>query len=195
MRARQICIRLIRKVQMISLVHLPKSPLTKLQYHQLEPLGVSRKHINFKREGWFRWDAQATGFSELNIDGSARDNTITGGGVIRDSSGRIIAGFSSMYGTETSTLAEFLALQEGLLLCGSLQLDHVCIESDSSVVVHAIRKGKIDNWKLFYVMNQCLNSFSNGFHIEHVYRQKNMVADRLAAWAHEHKDKLEIDRI
>lgn len=178
MRARQICIRIIRKVQLISLVNLPKRPSTNLQHHQLELMGVSRKHTRFKKGGWFRWEAPGTGYYKLNIDGSARDNINTGGGVIRDSAGRMIAGFSSMYGTGTNTHAEFLALQEGLDLCRNLQIDSLYIESDSAVVVQAIHKGKVDNWRLFYLVNRCLDSFANRYHIDHMYRQKNTVADR-----------------
>lgn len=65
-----------------------------------------------------------------------------------------------MYGTETNTLTEFLALQEGLLLCGSLQLPCVRIESDSAVVVQAIRKGKINNWMPFYVVRVLILIFT-----------------------------------
>lgn len=57
---------------------------------------------------------------KLNIDGSARDNIITGGGVIWDSFGRFIAGFSIYFGNGKNTLAEFLALREGLYLCRHL---------------------------------------------------------------------------
>lgn len=77
MRARQICIRIIRKVQLMALVHLPKRPSTKLQYQQLELIGVTRKHVRFKKGGWFRWEAPGTHGYKFNIDGSARENNIT----------------------------------------------------------------------------------------------------------------------
>lgn len=80
-------------------------------------------------------------------------------------------------------------------MCGSLQLPCVRIESDFAVVVQAIRKGKSDNWRLFYLVNECLHSFLPGVYIEHVYRQKNLLADRLTAWAHKHKARRDIFRI
>lgn len=54
MHTTHICIHTIRKIQLISLVHLPQRPSTKLQYHQLKIMGVSGKHVRFKKEGWFR---------------------------------------------------------------------------------------------------------------------------------------------
>lgn len=45
---------------------------------------------------------------KLNIDGSARDNIITGGEVIRDSFGRFIAGFSIYFGNGKTLSRNFL---------------------------------------------------------------------------------------
>lgn len=38
-------------------------------------------------------------------------------------------------------------------------------------------------------------ALSPSFSIKHGYRHKNMVADRLAAWAHEHKSRINLFRI
>lgn len=127
------------KFGMISLIRAQRRLSPRLQYHQLD-MGVSRKHVRFKKGGWFKWDSPATGAYKLNIDGSAKDNIITGRGIIRDSPGRMIASFSTMYGNGTNTLAESSALKEGLFMCSSLQLPCVRIESDSAVMVHAIKK-------------------------------------------------------
>lgn len=43
---------------------------------------------------------------KLNVDGSARDGDITGGGVIRDADGNMVAGFSYFYGQGTIMRAE-----------------------------------------------------------------------------------------
>lgn len=96
MRARQICIRVIHKVKLIMLLHTPKRPSTKFQHLRLELLGLTRKHVKVKVGAWYRWEAPAPGTYKLNIDGSACDNKITGGGVVRDCEGHFIAGFSNM---------------------------------------------------------------------------------------------------
>lgn len=77
-------------------------------------------------------------------------------------------------------------------MCRSLQITCVHIESDSALVVQMIRQGKLDNWRFYYIVSECLHSLLPGYHIDHVYKQKNMVADRLAVWAHEHNDHLDI---
>lgn len=168
MHARQICIRVIRKVQLISLVNLPKCPSSKLQYHQLELVGMTRKYIRQKKEGWFRWESPEPGIFKLNIDGSAQDDVITGGGIVRDASGRVVAGFSANYGDGTNNWAELLALCDGLSMCGRLQLPRVCVESNLAFVVQAIQKRQSENWRFFYVVTECLRSFHPRYTIEHV---------------------------
>lgn len=112
---------------------------------------------------------------------------ITGGGVLRDHDGNLIAGFSKFYGLGTNTLAEMMALGDGLRCCIALGFDQVMVESDSLIVVGAIRSGKIDNWKLEYIFRECRMLFSSAtFDIVHGFQQKNQVADRLAAEAHVH---------
>lgn len=153
MRARQICIRVIRKVQTISLVHKPNRLSTKIQYNQLELVGITRKHIRFKPGGWFRWDAPGAGTYKINIDRPVKDNVITCGGVIRDAAGYVVVGFSINYGQGTNNRAELLALRDGVDLCVRLQLERVCIESDSTLVVQAIQRRHSPNWRLHYLVN------------------------------------------
>lgn len=156
---------------------------------------MTRKYIRQKKGGWFRWESPEPGTFKLNIDGSAKDDVNTEGGIVRDASGRVVAGFSANYGDGTNNWAELLALCDGLSLCGCLQLPRVCVESNLAFVVQAIQKRQSENWRFFYVVTECLRSFHPRYTIENVYRQKNMVADRLAAWAHIHEDIREFVRI
>lgn len=52
----------------------------------------------------------------VNLNGSAKDDLVSGGGVIRNEEESLVAAYSSFYGNGTNNLAKFLALQ-GLLLC------------------------------------------------------------------------------
>lgn len=54
-------------------------------------------------------------------------------------------GFSHFYGEQTNNMAEFLALKDGLNLCKQRNISPVIIESDSLVVVTAVRLAKSDN--------------------------------------------------
>lgn len=133
-----------------------------------------------------------TGWVKLNFDGSVQDGSITGGGVFRDEVGRFILGYSIFFGDGSNNRAEFLALAEGLLLGQTMGFERICIDGDSAIVVSAIQTGYTNNWKLEYVIRQCLQGFNSGNRISHVYKQHNMVADRLADWAYEHQHRMDI---
>lgn len=95
------------------------------------------------------------------------------------------------YGRGTNTLAEILALKDGLRLCRDLNISRVLVERDSEVVVMAIRACSIGNWRLEYSLRDCLNLLPISFEIIHGYRQKNQVVYRLAAAAHRVRTRME----
>lgn len=78
-----------------------------------------------------QWDKPAVGWLKLNIDLGLAG----GGGVIRDWSGRWIAGFSRNIGIASSLMAELWAIRDGLMLCVERNLDMVEIEMDAKAVV------------------------------------------------------------
>lgn len=69
------------------------------------------------------------------------------------------------------------------------------IESNSLIVVTAIRMAHTDNWRLEYELRDCLKLYSPDFEIVHGYRQKNVVADRLATWAYSHRLRQDFFRV
>lgn len=71
---------------------------------------------------WCRWLRAIRGRLKLNIDGSTRIGDITGGSVIRDEIGNLVASFSYYYGQGTIMLAEFKALHDGLSLCNAMEI-------------------------------------------------------------------------
>lgn len=84
-----------------------------------------------------KWTSTAFGFPKLNVDGCSLDpSECGGGGVIRDTQGALIAGFSTFYGWETNTMAEVRALLDGIRLCIKLQLDRIEIGTYSQLLVH-----------------------------------------------------------
>ncbi|XP_042962389.1 uncharacterized protein LOC122296652 [Carya illinoinensis] len=96
-----------------------------------------------KKVKYVKWKTPHSGMIKLNVDGGARTNPgeAGGGGVIRDSSGRCIAGFAHFYRNATNTAAECSALLDGLRLCKQLQFQNDLIESDSSVVMNWLASG------------------------------------------------------
>ena len=61
-----------------------------------------------------------------------------GGGLIRDSAGFWVKGFSRSLGTGTSMLAECWALRDGLFLAIQLGIQNLEVELDAKVVVDLI---------------------------------------------------------
>lgn len=87
------------------------------------------------------------------------------------------------------------ALRDGLLFCLALNISLVLVESDSSVMVQAMRAGYIENWQLGYQFKEWYKLLSPSSEITHGFRQKNHVADRLAAFAHSSKVNQEFFRM
>lgn len=138
MNARRICLKVISQVQLISLIHSPIKVSGKLQFHMMGVLGIQNKSIQLKRGRWCQWTRPRSRRYKLNVDGSARNRIIMGGGVVRDDLGRTIAVFLHFYGTGTITTVEIKALSDGINLCSSLGITDLDIERDSRLVVLAV---------------------------------------------------------
>lgn len=135
MRARAICLRVLQRVQLINLATTPTKGPSKIQENSLAKMGISRAKVRKKRGVWCKWDKPSPGWFKLNIDGSANDDAIMGGSIIRDHHGNLICAFSAFYGQGTNNL---FALRDGLLMCLALNLERVRIESDFMIVVSAM---------------------------------------------------------
>lgn len=191
MNVREICLKVTRKTQLVNLVYNSKPPSNKLNVHILESMRIMPNDLHVRRGIWCKWDRPPRGWYKLNIDGSVRGNGSAGGGIIRSIDGALVAAFSYYYGEGSNNLAEFLALKDGMLLCKALNLSPVLIESDSSIVVTAVRSAHGDNWRLAYILRECVVLYTSDFELIHGYRQKNVVTDRLVAHAYSHQGRHE----
>lgn len=143
MNARTIARRVIYRIQLYSIIFTHKKHATTIQRNILDIIGINYKHIQAKRGAWYKWDAPLPGWYKLNIDGSARSDICTGGGIIRDSHGNMLMAFSNFYGPGSNNFTEFAALRDGLNLCQALGITQVSIKSDSMIVVNAKRSKKV----------------------------------------------------
>lgn len=191
MNARRICLRVIARVQLLSLITAPTKPAHKVHPHILGITGIHPKPLKVKRGLWCKWSQPNLGRYKLNIDGSARNGIVTSGGVIWDATGNLLAMFSNYHGPGTITKVEFMALLDGLNLCRSLGVTEIDIESDSQVVVHAMTGKHARSWEHTYTLRRCLELWYDSMEIRHVFRQANTVADSCAAWAHSHRTRRE----
>ncbi|KAG7979916.1 hypothetical protein I3843_05G155000 [Carya illinoinensis] len=121
-----------------------------------------------KQLKYIKWEMPEVRTVKLNVDGGARNNPgeAGGGGIIRDSRGRCIAGFAHNYGIASNTVAECRALLDGLRLCKQLKFQNVLVESDYMVVMDWVTSGGISR------------EISARF--RHIFREANMVVNFLA---------------
>ena len=132
-----------------------------------------------------RWLKPAPGRLKLNLDGSSLGNPgpVGGGGVLRDSSGNFIFGFSKFFGSCSNNEAELRAVVEGISICKHLGYDGIDIECDSNIVVSWIRSRICNLWYLWDFWDQLIDLLEGfDFSIHHFYREGNKVADALARY-------------
>ncbi|CAA6669476.1 unnamed protein product [Spirodela intermedia] len=95
-------------------------------------------------------DHRLIGHLKLNVDGAAHENPglAGGGGNLRDHTRSIIFAFSHYYNVQTNTVAEAMAIHDGLLLYEECNLHGIVLESDSRVLVEMLRVGTCSHWRL-----------------------------------------------
>lgn len=82
-------------------------------------LGISTVFYRTHKTAIVRWLKPPLGYFKLNVDGSSRVNPDESsvGGVVRDSSGRVLISFSEFIGVGSNIRAELWAVWMGLLIC------------------------------------------------------------------------------
>ncbi|KAL6138237.1 hypothetical protein ACLB2K_063520 [Fragaria x ananassa] len=110
---------------------------------------------------------------------------IGGDGVIRKSDGNCLYGFFSNFGFGTVLKVEAEALYVGLTIISELHLTSLGIETDSSILVLLVKDSAkpVVSQQLRQTIINCQNLLKSFQHytLEHVYREQNIVADKLAA--------------
>lgn len=124
---------------------------------------------------------------KLNTDGAHSNisNLIAAAGVIRDSNGNWIVGFSKFLGSGDALLAEIWALKLGLCLCVSKGLKNIFVETDSAIAAHLILCHNISHTHPLYpLIDDCRSALTVSLSsLHHIHREGNMCADILAKTA------------
>ena len=170
-------------------VQILSNALTKVRHwnssddHVLRNMEVQILLKKQKKIQVLRWLKPGLGRLKLNLDGSSLGNPgpAGGGGVLRDSSGNFIFGFSKFFGSCSNNEAELRAVVEGITICKQLGHVGIDIECDSDVVVSWIRSRRCRYlWDFWDQLTDLLEGFD--FSIHHLYREGNKVADALARY-------------
>lgn len=120
-----------------------------------------------------------------HVDGGARGNPGPAGyGVtIDDASGKRLAELSEYLGHKTNNVAEYSGLVAALEYCLENGCKALQVISDSELIVkqmNGVYKVKHPELKQFYDRARQMAAKLEWFHIEHVLRERNHQADRLA---------------
>jgi len=139
------------------------------------------KHVTIRQE--VHWCPPPANVIKLNCDGSAIGAQSCGaiGFVIKDSNSTFLGAISSNIGHATTLEAEFSASMLAIEHARERQLNHICLETDSSRVVQAFNKNTGIPWQMRARWYNCLK-FCNNIDCScvHVLREGNQVADALA---------------
>ncbi|PKU71836.1 Putative ribonuclease H protein [Dendrobium catenatum] len=127
------------------------------------------------------WRKPTPPFVKLNSDGSVNNLSAGAGGIIRDSSGSVLAAFAAPIHHSNAITAELLALNYGLKICKNRGFNNVWIEVDDMLLIQIINgtiPGNPQNFYLIREIKHCISSMN--FFISHIYREANVCADWLA---------------
>ncbi|BFG20702.1 hypothetical protein CerSpe_069760 [Prunus speciosa] len=131
------------------------------------------------------WTAPKCGICKINTDGSRKTETgcIGAGGILRDSTGKWLNGFSVNLGIGTILEAELWGVFWGLKLAWDMGYRIVEVECDASYVVALLQNAPMSDHRLFSLLNCCHLKLHDDWicSLTHVYREQNRAADLLAA--------------
>ena len=131
-----------------------------------------------------KWSKPLPGWCKLNTDGASLGNLgkAGGGGLIRDSEGRWINGYSRSIGHTISVVAELWAVRDGLNLAIQLGISCLEVELDAKIIVELLENTNSINIKISPLLHDCrflLTRFTQ-VRVAHVYREVNRCVDLLA---------------
>ncbi|BFG28792.1 hypothetical protein CerSpe_150660 [Prunus speciosa] len=130
------------------------------------------------------WQYPNEGVIKINTDGCRKgeDGRIAAGGVLRDSFEQWMRGFAVNLGVGEVLEVELWGIYLGLKIAWDIGCSAVVLESDSAIAVHLLNKNVEDLHPLAAMLWGCQDYINKNWvcSIHHVYRECNMVADRLA---------------
>lgn len=127
---------------------------------------------------------------KVNVDGSFRSSSgmAACGGLIYDSHGVLITGFSCNLGACTSVWAEAWSLYLGMKLARTLGFSTVVFEMDSQTIVNCVNLRRFVNAFLSPIFQEIWHLLSSpdwDVRVVHIFQEANRVADFSANLGHD----------
>ncbi|CAL1355853.1 unnamed protein product [Linum trigynum] len=130
------------------------------------------------------WTPPPEGWLSLHVDGASSGNPgpAGAGGVLRDSSGRWVAGFVANLGAATAALSELWAISYGLDIARKAGCSFLQVASDSQLAIQLIstRQDPIHPYATLLTAIRRKIGSDWVVRIAHTYREGNRVADWLS---------------
>ncbi|MBA0630831.1 hypothetical protein Godav_002891 [Gossypium davidsonii] len=129
-----------------------------------------------------RWQAPLVNWVKLNIDGSCWSNLNLASAVevVRDQHGKWVIGYGRNIDSCIAVVTELWTIFDGLQLLWSKGANHVLLENDSKVVVHACTSE--DDSYGNYALTSCIKEIQHRnwtVHVTHIYRESNIATHAL----------------
>ena len=150
-----------------------------LEYHFLTSTPLSHVPKAWARCNWIK---PPSGLFKLNTDASVIDHKVGGGGLIYDSEGRWVEGFTKYIGTTSVLMAELWALRDGIHMAKHLHIHNLVIKVDSAEAINLLSSPSNSNRLTQPLVNDCRDTFQafQRVHLLHCYREANRATDSLA---------------
>lgn len=143
-----------------------------------------RTESNGKRYELKGWKPPSRGWVEFNTDGavSMKQNKSSCGGVLHDSEGLWIVGFSLSLGNCSPFEAEEWAIFQSLRMGWDMGFKKIQVESDCQVLVNLINGENDSSYSGSFVFLeiQSLLQYNWSVKISYIPREKNLIVDYLA---------------
>ncbi|GAU35983.1 hypothetical protein TSUD_207870 [Trifolium subterraneum] len=131
----------------------------------------------------------------FNTDGASRQGITAGcGGLLRNSSGHWLGGFSRHLGRCNAYLAELWGVFDGLTFAYDKGFKKIVLHVDSNVVVQTLqsdRDGSVVGWRLIQEIQRLL-VMDWEVRICHSYRESNACVDALANLGCDHEPGMRV---
>ncbi|KAH9718348.1 putative ribonuclease H protein [Citrus sinensis] len=140
-----------------------------------------------RKEIFIGWMPPPWPWCKLNTNGSCKHTgAAAAGGVIRDSVGHWVSGFSMNIGESSVIMTELWGLYQGLSLAWNVGIRHLLVEVDNLCVTQMISQQVVVP-NVSYALVVAIRDFLNRnwqINISHIYREANSAADFMANMAH-----------
>ncbi|ONH91666.1 hypothetical protein PRUPE_8G128400 [Prunus persica] len=123
---------------------------------------------------------------KVNFDGSVRSNLATTGFVICDWNGNVRLADTKNSGQVSFTVAECLALRDGLAHAIHKGWQKILMEGDSKLIIDCVNNLVSVPWSISLLVQdiRLLNSYCEEISFQHIFREANFTADDVATLGH-----------